>query len=150
MPIHFYHEFEPFGEFSNFYLDHPIELDGLSWPTSEHYYQAMKFPNHPEIREEIRQTSECLQTKVLANEIYTHLVDQDWWDNSKDAVMLKAVRAKFTQHQDLQDFLLDSGDQILIEHTENDLYWGDGLDGSGKSMLGKVLMQVREEIKKTQ
>ena len=40
--IYFYHRNQPFREFSNFYLA-PIELDGHTWPTTEHYFQAQKF-----------------------------------------------------------------------------------------------------------
>jgi len=36
----------------------------------------------------------------------------------------------------------------LVENTANDHYWGDGGDGSGKNMLGKILMQVRDELRK--
>ena len=40
--IVFYRVSEPYGEFSNF-SPHPIKLKGLTWPTSEHYFQAQKF-----------------------------------------------------------------------------------------------------------
>ena len=43
--------------------------------------------------------------------------------------------------------LLDTGDKTLAEHSKNDFYWADGGDGTGKNMLGKLLMKVREEIK---
>ena len=68
------------------------------------------------------------------------------WDSKRDNVMLEAVRAKFTQHEDLKELLLSTGDAVLIEHTENDSYWGDGGDGSGKNRLGKILMKVRSEL----
>ena len=35
----------------------------------------------------------------------------------------------------------------FVEHTENDSYWGDGGDGSGKNMLGQILMDVRELLR---
>ena len=54
--------------------------------------------------------------------------------------------AKFSQHDDLKILLLSTGEAKLIEHTENDAYWGDGGDGKGKNYLGILLMQVREEI----
>jgi hypothetical protein len=40
--IKFYRVSDPYGEFSNFYKA-PIEVDGLEYPTTEHYFQAMKF-----------------------------------------------------------------------------------------------------------
>ena len=61
--------------------------------------------------------------------------------------MHEAVLAKFTQHADLREILLGTGDAKIVEHTENDAYWGDGGDGSGKNMLGQILMRVREELR---
>ena len=42
--------------------------------------------------------------------------------------------------------LMGTGDAKLVEHTENDDYWGDGGDGSGKNMLGQILMRIRAEL----
>lgn len=63
----------------------------------------------------------------------------------KDEVMLKAIRAKVEQHSEVKEMLLSTENAILVEHTENDYYWGDGGDGSGKNRLGKILMKVRDE-----
>ena len=62
--------------------------------------------------------------------------------------MLEGLRAKFGQHPDLAARLLHSGDRLLVEHTRNDSYWGDGGDGAGKNRLGHLLMQVREELRR--
>jgi N-glycosidase YbiA len=61
--------------------------------------------------------------------------------------MRKAVLAKFVQHDDIRQILLSTADAIIIEHTEKDSCWGDGGDGSGKNMLGQILMEVREELR---
>lgn len=65
--------------------------------------------------------------------------------------MMSCVRhyiyAKFTQHPDLNDLLLATVNAKIVEHTTNDSYWGDGGDGSGKNMLGKLLMETRERIR---
>jgi len=57
--------------------------------------------------------------------------------------------AKFTQHKDIQDILLSTGNAILVEHTTNDNYWADGGDGTGKNMLGQILVKVRTAIAKS-
>jgi len=65
----------------------------------------------------------------------------------KDEVMLRALRAKAEQHEEFREVLLSTDQAVIIEHTENDSYWGDGGDGSGKNRLGKLLMKVREEYR---
>jgi len=62
--------------------------------------------------------------------------------------MRDAVEAKFRQHDELRVLLLGTGDAKLIEHTDNDDYWGDGGDGSGRNELGRILMAVREVLRK--
>ena len=62
--------------------------------------------------------------------------------------MRKAVLAKFKQNEEIKKILLSTGDEIIVENTTNDHYWGCGKDGSGKNMLGKILVEVREKLSK--
>ena len=64
--------------------------------------------------------------------------------------MREAIRAKFTQDDELKLLLLGTGDAKLVEHTSNDNYWGDGGDGRGRNMLGRILMEVREQLRSKQ
>lgn len=68
------------------------------------------------------------------------------WDQVKRQVMYECCLAKFLQHADLRKKLLDTGDEVLIEDSPIDWYWGCGADGTGKSVLGQVLMQIRTEL----
>lgn len=69
------------------------------------------------------------------------------WDDIKDAVMYEAVFQKFTTHKELRDLLLSTGDKDIIENSPTDYYWGCGIDGWGENRLGKILVQVREELR---
>ena len=40
-----------------------------------------------------------------------------------------------------------TGGSTIVEHTTHDAYWGDGGDGTGKNMLGVILMEVRRELR---
>lgn len=140
--INFYHATDPYGFFSNFALA-PITINGVVWPTSEHYYQAQKFTD-PLQQEAIRQTPTPGDAKALAWAPDAH--PRADWNELRDDVMLVALRAKFTQHADLRARMLATGDAPLAEHTSNDFYWGDGGDGSGRNRLGELLMQVRREL----
>lgn len=72
------------------------------------------------------------------------------WEKVKDSIMYDAVWAKFSQNPDIAERLLATGDQKLVEHTANDSYWGDGGDGSGRNMLGKILEKVRDRLSEEQ
>ena len=141
--IKFYKVQEEFGCFSNF-AAYPIELDGKIWPTSEHYFQAQKFAG-TEFEEEIRRVKSPMIAARMGRERSKPLRAD--WERVKDEVMRRAVLAKFTQHETLRDILLATGDAVLVEHTRNDSYWGDGGDGRGKNMLGHILVSVREELR---
>lgn len=143
--INFYGRRMPCFEFSNFYRV-PITIDGLKWKTSEHYYQAMKFADHPDHIIAVRQTSTPMEAAKMGRDRNRPLRED--WEEAKDMVMYDALYAKFTQHENLKKLLLETGNAILIEHTVNDNYWGDGGDGSGKNMLGKLLMVLRDDLRK--
>jgi ribA/ribD-fused uncharacterized protein len=141
--IQFYRVSDEYGELSNF-APFPIALLGKVWPTSEHFFQAQKFAG-TEHAEDIRQTPSPTIAARMGRDRKKPLRPD--WEVVKDDIMLEAVRAKFTQHAELLTLLLATGDAHLVEHTTNDSYWGDGGDGSGKNMLGRILMELREELR---
>ncbi len=140
--INFYSTKGEYGCFSNF-SRHSVELKGKIWPTSEHYFQAQKFAG-TEYEEQIRLVKTPRESADLGRDRSLPL-RQDW-ELVKNDVMKEVVLAKFTQHNDLRKILLSTGDAVLVEHTVNDSYWGDSGDGTGKNMLGKILMEVRAEL----
>lgn len=131
-----------FGEFSNF-ARYPVTIDGKLWPTSEHYFQAMKFASERD-QNEIRSVKSPMEAARKGRDRGRKLRKD--WNSIKDDVMRCAVFHKFSQHQDLKKLLLSTGTAKLVEHTESDSYWGDGGNGNGKNMLGKILMEVREQL----
>lgn len=141
--IKFYRVGDPFGEFSNF-AAFPIFLDGEQWLTSEHYFQAQKFED-PAYRNLIRLAESPGKAAQMGRDRSKPLRKD--WEAVKDDVMRTAVREKFSSHEKLKQLLLSTGDAWLIEHTTNDSYWGDGGDGTGKNMLGRILMEIRDELR---
>jgi len=141
--INFYSTKDAYGCFSNF-AAHPFRINNKVWKTSEHYFQAQKFAG-TEHEEELRLVDSPMVVARMGRSRQRPLRKD--WETAKDGIMRDALRAKFTQNEDLKKILLETGDAILVEHTKNDSYWGDGGDGSGKNMLGKLLMELREELK---
>ena len=121
---------------------------GKFWPSTEHFFQAQKFAGTP-IAEKIRKCGSAREAFELARSPrYQAWLHPDWHKGVKDDVMLLAVKEKFSQHEDLKWKLLQTGEKEIIEHTTNDSYWGDGGGwGRGQNKLGKILMQVRSELK---
>jgi N-glycosidase YbiA len=138
--IRFYETNKPYGCFSNF-AAFVLEIDGIIWPTSEHYFQAMKFTNTA-YRAAIRGAPKAFEAARFGRERSQPIRDD--WNEVRGAVMLKALKAKFEQHDDLRAILLSTNGALIVEHTASDAYWGDGGDGSGRNMLGELLMEVRD------
>lgn len=138
--VRFYRVEDPWGEFSNF-ARYPIQIDGKTWPTSEHYFQAQKY-RETENEETIRQAKNAWWAARLGRELGELPSD---WDTRRIEVMHKAVAAKFTQYDELKTLLLSTESSVLIEHTRQDAFWADGGDGTGENWLGKILMMVRED-----
>ena len=140
--INFYSVNDDFGWMSNF-AAFPLTIDGRVWPTSEHYFQAQKFADKA-VQERIRGTSSPMQAARIGRD--RKLTLRRDWESVKVSVMRQALLAKFTQHVELKELLLATGDAKLVEQTENDSYWGDGGDGTGKNMLGILLMELRTSL----
>lgn len=143
MAIKFYRLKDKYGCFSNF-STHAFKLDERQWPTSEHYFQAQKHVGTPWYYEVANASSAHIAADLGRDR--SHPLRSNWED-IKDDVMLKCVREKVMQYPHIKELLLSTGTQDIIEDSPIDYYWGCGKDGSGKNMLGKILMKVREEIK---
>ena len=141
--IEFYSVNAAYGELSNF-APYPIKLRGKLWPTSEHFFQAQKFENRAD-QEEIRKVSSPMIAARMGRDRKRKLRRD--WERVKVGIMREAVEAKFRQHAELGELLLATGDAKLVEHTENDDYWGDGGDGSGRNELGRILIAVRDALR---
>jgi len=166
--ISFYDPKHAFGEFSNYYAS-PILIDGIHYPTVEHYFQAQKFAGSLrdlEYSELIAKQSTPNKAKILANQqrgggykwrtdlnaiidAYADVSIRPDWENVKDNVVRKGVFQKFYQNPQLKQILLSTGNAELAEHTNRDTYWGDGGNGTGRNMLGKILMETRALLQGT-
>ena len=143
MAIRFYSKSETHSELSNF-ARLPVEIDGETWPSVEHFYQASKFAD-PEMREKIRLAPKPVIAKKLAQK-YSGRIRADWID-VRDAVMERALRDKLARHRTIREMLMATGEEELIE-TAPDSYWGIGRDGAGENRLGLLWMRLRDELRK--
>lgn len=127
---------------SNFYPTTVI-IDGIEYLSSEAAFQAYKCKDI-EDRQQFTKIS-ADESKRLGRKVEL----RNDWDRVKLDVMRRVVRAKFEQHPNLAQYLLDTGDADLIEgNTWHDVYWGVDLKtGEGENHLGKILMALRQEFR---
>jgi len=142
--ILFYSTVGAWGFLSNF-SRHPLFVDGLVYPTSEHYYQAQKCPAGSSFAEKIRKCTTPTRAAALGRSQRCPKVPN--WDDIKLQVMEKALKIKLAQHPDLSAKLLESGSRHLVEASPKDSFWGWGKDKNGENHLGKLWMKIREEEK---
>lgn len=145
--VQFYRANEkPYGAFSNLYK-RPIVFEGRTFPTAEHAYQAGK-ARKEDVREWILSAPTPGLVAMAAHGLYTWDIVSDWSKIKFDR-MRQVLRAKFTQHDDLKQLLLSTGDSRLVEvgSVANvvNCTWGE-VNGKGKNMLGVLLMELRAEL----
>lgn len=125
---------------SNFYQK-PFMWDLVWVATAEHAYQMAKTLDITE-----RDLIWLSPTPSLAKRYGRKCTLREDWEDTKDSVMKNVITVKF-QDPELKEMLLATGDTELIEgNTWGDTYWGL-CNGKGKNMLGKLLMELREEIR---
>jgi len=140
--IFFGNKTDPSYFLTNYYLDAPIQVNGIAFPTSQHYYEWQRY-NDPVMKQRVVSAASPDLSSQLSQK-YPYLLIPNF---DSDKAMLNALRAKFAQYPILARALLDTGTRPLVFHNPYDTYWADGGDGEGHNTLGNLLMIVRNEIK---
>ena len=119
-----------------------VMFEGREYPTAEHVYQAAKSVDD-EIRQWIGESRNAAEAKQRGRRC---MIRKDW-DDVKLDVMREILVSKFGDAK-LGKKLLDTGSEEIIEGN----WWGDRFWGVcedvGQNHLGKILMELREELRK--
>lgn len=123
---------------SNFYPAQ-VTLDGETYPSVEHAYQAAKTMD-PWLRQQIRDA----QTPAAAKRIGRIGVLRPDWDEVKIGVMRDLLQQKFSCPR-LRTLLARTAPRQLIEGNHwGDRFWGQSPVGQGQNWLGRLLMEIRD------
>ncbi len=122
-----------------------FELEGLQWPTVEHYFQAMKFHDHDmSYVEKIRAAKTPKKARQMGRS-RLHKVRPDW-KKVRRIVMTRAIYTRCKTHAHFGQALLETGERRLLEASQYDYFWGCGRDRRGENQYGEVLMDVRKKL----
>jgi ribA/ribD-fused uncharacterized protein len=145
--IRFYRANDSYGFLSNLYRLNPfLFFEDRYYETSEAAYQFGK-PADMLVAEWIVSAPKPHLIAAAAHALLVYDVRKDW-QKIKVSRMKAVLTAKFTQNDELRQMLLSTGDAKLIETSNTDAFWGCGKKGDGKNMLGVLLMEVREELRR--
>lgn len=150
--LFFYRACHPF---SNFHPS-PFVVGGQLFQTAEQYIMWRKAGefNDLESAEAILQAKTPAECKELGRRVKGF--DETHWAQVREQVAFEAMWHKFRGNQKLRDFLLNTGDLILVEASPSDRIWGIGFseqdarehrDQWGLNILGWALMQTREQLR---
>ncbi len=142
--------------FSQWY-ESSFKANGETYQTAEHYMMVAKarlFDNE-DIAQKILNANNPGSAKKLGRQVKNF--DNKIWCQQRFEIVVEANVLKFTQNPELSDFLLGTGDRVLVEASPVDAIWGIGLVANspaaqnperweGLNLLGFALTEVRERL----
>lgn len=150
-PVEFLHKGAPYFWLSN-HFQIPIIYDNVRYPSAEHLFQSLKFPNRPEIAKAVRKAETPSDAVRLARKNAQYVRDGWRKDGLNIVAMREVLLLKFTQHSALRSRLIQTGDRELLNSSPTDVFWGTGRaigaskPAVGRNELGKALMRTREVL----
>ena len=141
---------EAYGGLSNMAAGFPVCVNGVRIRTSEALYQACRFPHMPDVQRLIIDEASPMTAKMRSKP-YRKDSRADW-ERVRVKVMRWCLRVKLSQNwNDFSRLLLATGDRAIVEESRKDDFWGakvvDTDTLTGMNVLGRLLMELREEIK---
>ena len=135
-----------------------FDVDGIRYATAEHWMMTGKARlfNDQEMLEAILKAHSPAEAKQLGRQVRNF--DPDIWGKNCFDIVCEGNLHKFSQYPDLKDFLLNTGDRVIVEASPRDRIWGIGMGKSnenaenphlwrGQNLLGFALMEVRDRIR---
>lgn len=136
----------------------PFVVDTILYNTAEHWMMAQKalLFNDKESYEKIILAKSPVEAKTLGRQVRNF--DETIWKNKCYEIVVQGNLHKFTQHQELKEFLLNTKERVLVEASPVDRIWGIGLTAdsekatnpkcwNGLNLLGFALMEVRDMLR---
>ncbi len=139
------------GEGENKYLStfemYPFTEDKTRYESVEHYFQSKKFERtNPPAAQEIKGASTSQEANVAGR---TNKKMRPDWDSIKYEIMYNANFLKFNQNEGLKEKLIKTGERIIVQQSDQELYWSENFENppKGRNLLGKILKDIRIRLK---
>ena len=143
--------------FSQWFNSSFNDEEGVFFKTAEHYmmYHKAKTFKDDELIPEILKADHPQEAKVLGRKVKNF--DSNGWDSVCFDIVVKGNYLKFSQNPELKEYILSTGNKILVEASLYDKIWGIGMFEDdknivdpklwqGKNLLGFALMEARDQL----
>ncbi|KAH8607626.1 putative protein of unknown function (DUF1768) [Trypanosoma vivax] len=139
--FHDAHE-KPYGVFSPV-SPLPLTVRHVRYPSLHHYFLVERFGGLPQAMA-FQSAGSVWELDRLVRSAERSGMQRNDWNKAKVDVMLLGNYMKFKQNDAARELLLSTGDKLIVDHTIDDDFWGDAGDGSGRNLLGVILITVRD------
>lgn len=156
-PVYFWNsDDQPYGGLSHWYHADTKDEEGNVYPTVEHYmmyHKAILFGDET-VAKEILSLQSPEEVKQAGRKV--HGFDKDKWTARREQIVFDGNFLKYSQHQGLQQLLLETETRQLVEASPEDRIWGIGYsmadasahrDQWGENLCGKALENVRARLR---
>ncbi|MER7375902.1 NADAR family protein [Streptomyces lanatus] len=131
----------------------PFEVDGISYATAEHWMMAEKARlfGDAEAERQVLDAGHPSQAKKAGRLVRGF--DDAMWERERFRIVVEGSVHKFSAHPELREFLLGTGERVLVEASPVDRVWGIGLAAGdperwrGPNLLGFALMVARGRLR---
>lgn len=138
-----------FGALSNMASGFPVKVNGIMVRNVELLYQALRFPDYPEVQKELIQFASPISAKRFGRK-HINKTRPDW-NRYRFQIMKLCIEIKLYQNYDnFSKMLLATKDMPIVEYTDKDKVWGAVEEGEyyvGTNALGRLLMELREKVR---
>lgn len=124
--------------------EHPILLENQNWLTCEHYLQAKTLGN----------AQQALKVATLPTGEKAYDYGKAWYrrkiadyKTTAPIMMKRALYTKVQMYEEVREALLATGDQLIVETSQYDHFWGIGRDQRGLNHIGKAWMDIRDKLR---
>ncbi len=136
----------------------PFTVDGVAYATAEHWMMAGKARLFGDAEGERRVLAAGHPAQAKKAGRLVRGFDDAIWARERFGIVVEGSVHKFAAHPALRDFLLATGDRVLVEASPVDRVWGIGLAAAdeaasdperwrGPNLLGFALMEARERLR---
>ncbi|MFC9912001.1 NADAR family protein [Streptomyces sp. NPDC059862] len=136
----------------------PFTVDDVEYATAEHWMMAAKARLFEDAEAERRVLAAAHPAQAKKAGRLVRGFDESIWERERFGIVVEGSVHKFGAHADLREYLLNTGERVLVEASPVDRIWGIGLAADdeaasdperwrGPNLLGFALMEARERLR---